>query len=65
MVDGFIRAVWSMDEEEGAAVLTVRRFLPAADDPPGALDEVVAEGLRLLELLRPGTPGRVRFAPGP
>ena len=65
MVDGFVRAVWSMDEEEGAAVLTVRRFLPQPDDPAGVLDEVVAEGLRLLELLRPGIPGRVRVAPEP
>jgi len=65
MVDGFIRAVWSMDEEEDAAVLSVRRFLPAPDDPPDALDAVVAEGLRLLELLRPGRPARVRFTPEP
>jgi hypothetical protein len=65
LVDGFVRATWSMREEEGAAVLTVMRLLPQPDDPAGVPDAVVAEGLRLLELLRPGAPARVRFAPEP
>jgi hypothetical protein len=61
LVDGFVRALWSVRDGEGEAVLAVERFAPAPDDPPGAVDDAVAEGLRLLELLRPGAPGRVRF----
>ena len=65
LVDGFFRAFWSMDEDEGATVLTIDRFAPARDDPPDAVEAIAAEGARLLELLRPGVPGRVRFAPEP
>ena len=65
LADGFFRAFWTMGEEEGAAVLTIDRFAPAPGDRPDTVDAIVAEGLRLLELLRPGVPGRVRFAPEP
>jgi hypothetical protein len=65
LVDGFVRALWSVRERDGEAVLTVERFLPAPDDPPGTVDDVVAEGLRLLQLLRPGVLGSLALAPAP
>ncbi len=49
----------------GAAVLTVGRFTPAPGEPPDAVEAITAEGMRLLDLLRPGAPGRVRFVPEP
>jgi Winged helix DNA-binding domain len=61
LVDGFFRAYWNIV----GATLTVDRFAPQRDDPPGTLDDIVAEGERLLELVAPDGARRVRFDPEP
>ena len=64
LVDGFFRAFWKVTEADGVATLTVDRFQPAPDDPPGAIDEITAEGTRLLELVAADAGKRlVRFVP--
>jgi hypothetical protein len=57
LVDGFFRAYWNIE----GATLTVDRFAPHPDDPPGALEEIVAEGERLLQFVAPAGERRVRF----
>jgi hypothetical protein len=61
LVDGFFRAYWNVED----ATLTVDRFSPHADDPPGTLDAIAAEGERLLGLIAPAGETRVRFDPAP
>jgi Winged helix DNA-binding domain len=61
LVDGFFRAYWNIE----GATLTVDRFAPQPDDPPGTLDEIVAEGERLVEFIAPAAEPRVRFDPPP
>ncbi len=64
LVDGFYRANWQITEESGAAVLTVDRFARHPADPPGAVDEIAGEGMRLLAFVAPGASTRsVRFVP--
>jgi winged helix DNA-binding protein len=66
LVDGFYRANWKIAEEDGVATLTIDRFTPEASDPAGALDEIVAEGTRLLAFIEPGAgEHEVRFVPPP
>jgi hypothetical protein len=61
LVDGFFRAHWRIED----ATLTIDRFTPHADDPTGTLDEIAAEGERLLDFVAPGGERRVRFDPEP
>jgi hypothetical protein len=64
LVDGFHRAYWRITEERGSATLTAERFVPHPDDPPGAADEIVEEGDRLLAFVAPGAARRaVHFTP--
>ena len=58
LVDGFYRANWSAAD----GTLTIDRFTPADDDPPGTQQAIEAEGTRLLELIQPGAPkGNIEF----
>ena len=53
-------------EEDGLATLTIDRFSPAPSDPPDAIDEIGAEGARLLALVAPAAAKRtVSFEPSP
>ena len=61
LVDGFYRAYWKLERD--AATLTVDRFTPHPDDPPGTRQEIAAEGERLLAFIAPELPGRVAFVP--
>jgi Winged helix DNA-binding domain len=64
LVDGFYRANWKMTEENGVATLTIDRFAPQAEDDSDAVDELAAEGMRLLSFLAPGAADRlVEFVP--
>ena len=65
LVDGFFRAFWAIREEAGAATLAIGGFSPLPGDGPGAADEIVAEGTRLLAFLAPDARERlVRFVAG-
>lgn len=59
LVDGFFRAYWNVQ----GATLTVDRFTPHADDPPGTPEAIAAEGERLLDLIAAGRPPGIRFDP--
>jgi hypothetical protein len=64
LVDGFYRANWKLIEEDGTATLTIDRFVRQPDDDRGAVNEIVAEGTRLLAFLaRDAAERRVRFDP--
>ncbi len=64
LVDGFYRANWSIAVDAGAATLTIDRIAALPEDPPGTMDEVIAEGEGLLELIAPETgERRVAFSP--
>jgi winged helix DNA-binding protein len=54
LVDGFYRANWRYDD----GTLTIDRFTPASDDPPGTRPALEAEGERLIGLVAPGTHNR-------
>jgi hypothetical protein len=58
LLDGFFRSYWSITEEDGIATLTIDRFAPAPGDPPHVLDEMEAEGERLLTFVAPEAAGR-------
>jgi hypothetical protein len=58
LVDGFYRANWSLE----GGTLTIDRFAPASDDPPGTREAIAAEAERLIGLLAPDAPkGNVEF----
>jgi hypothetical protein len=62
LVDGFFRAYWKIED----GTLAIDRFTPLPSDPAGTLDEIVAEGERLLEFVAPeAAEARVRFDPEP
>jgi hypothetical protein len=64
LVDGFVRAVWTITWERGAATLVVE----ALDDPLTAADRAVVteEGARLLAFAAADATRRdIRFAPLP
>ena len=64
MLDGFFRAYWEITEEDGVATLTVDRFARAPADAPDVVDEISAEGARLLAFVAPdAAERRVRFEP--
>ena len=64
MLDGFFRAYWEITEEDGVATLTVDRFARAPADAPDVVDEIGAEGARLLAFVAPdAAERRVRFEP--
>jgi hypothetical protein len=66
LVDGLYRANWGMTEADGAATLTVDRFARLPGDGATTVDEIAAEGERLLAFLAPDAPRRdVRFVPEP
>ena len=66
LLDGFFRSYWEIDDKNGVATLTIDRFTPVPGDPPGAIDEIVAEGERLLAFVAPDADARVvRFEPPP
>ena len=66
LLDGFFRSYWEITEEDGVATLTIDRFSPAPSDPPDAIDEIRAEGARLLAFVAPDAAERkVRFEPSP
>jgi Winged helix DNA-binding domain len=64
LVDGFHRAHWHLARGRDAATLTIDRFAPREDDPPGTEEAIVGEGRALLGLLAPDAEThRVRFIP--
>jgi len=64
LVDGFHRAHWHLARGRDAATLTIDRFAPRDDDPPGTDEAIVAEGRGLLGLLAPeAETHRVQFIP--
>jgi nucleotide-binding universal stress UspA family protein len=64
LVDGFYRGNWDVATDDGVATLTVDRFTPHADDPPGTRDAITAEAERVLAFVGPGAAERlVRFVP--
>jgi len=64
LVDGFYRANWTLSEENGVATLIIDQFAREPDDPPDTVDEVTAEGTRLLAFLsRELAERRVEFVP--
>ena len=66
LLDGCFRSYWEITTEDGVATLTIDRFSPVPDDPPGSLDEIAAEGERLLEFVAPDAEERrLRFEPSP
>lgn len=65
LVDGFFRAFWAISEEPGVATLTIDRLTPLSGDGPGTVDDILAEGVRLLAFLAPDAgERRVRLVPG-
>jgi hypothetical protein len=66
LVDGFYRANWHLTEEDGIATLIIDRFARQPREGAETVDEIIAEGTRLLALLAPGgAERRVEFVPGP
>ena len=66
LMDGFFRSYWEITEEDGVATLTIDRFSPAPSDAPDAIDEIRAEGARLLAFVAPEADERkLRFEPSP
>jgi Winged helix DNA-binding domain len=66
LLDGFFRSYWQITKEDGVATLTIDRFMPAPGDPADAIDEITAEGERLLAFVAPEAgERRVRFVPEP
>jgi hypothetical protein len=66
LLDGFFRSYWKITEDDGVAALTIDRFTPSPGDPPDAVDEITAEGERLLAFVAPEAgERRVRFEPSP
>jgi hypothetical protein len=64
LVDGFHRAHWHLARGRDAVTLTIDRFAPRDDDPPGTDEAVVAEARGLLGLLAPrAETHRVQFIP--
>jgi Winged helix DNA-binding domain len=64
LLDGFFRAYWQITEEDGLATLTVDRFTPAPGDSADAIEEIGAEGERLLDFVAPQAgERRLRFVP--
>ncbi|WP_030175028.1 winged helix DNA-binding domain-containing protein [Spirillospora albida] len=50
LVDGFVHGMWKIEKRRGEAVLRLDPFAPL---PPGARDDLEAEGLRLLAAAHP------------
>jgi Winged helix DNA-binding domain len=66
LLDGFFRSYWEIIEDDGVATLTIDRLTPSPGDPPDAVDEITAEGERLLAFVAPEAgERRVRFEPSP
>jgi Winged helix DNA-binding domain len=66
LVDGFYRANWHLTEEDGIATLIIDRFARQPREGAETIDEIIAEGTRLLALLAPDAAERgVEFVPGP
>jgi Winged helix DNA-binding domain len=66
LVDGFFRSYWKITTKDGVATLTIDRFTPATGDPPGVLDEIAAEGERLLAFVAPdAAERRLAWTPWP
>jgi hypothetical protein len=64
LVDGFYRANWQVAEGRDAATLTIDRFAPRPGDPPGTVDDIVAEGGALVGFMAPeAATHRVQFIP--
>ena len=62
-VDGFFRAFWKLEVADGTATLSIDRFTPHPDDPPGSIDAIGAEGERLAAFVAPDAAPVVRFEP--
>jgi hypothetical protein len=66
LVDGFYRANWRVAEDDGVATLTIDRFARQPSDGPDVMDEIAAEGTRLLAFISPDIPEhRLEFVPRP
>jgi Winged helix DNA-binding domain len=66
LVDGFYRANWHLIEEDGLATLIIDRFARQPGEGSETVDEILAEGTGLLELMSPGiAERRVEFVPRP
>jgi Winged helix DNA-binding domain len=66
LVDGFLRAYWKILTEDGVATLTIDRFRSATGDPRAVLDEIAAEGERLLAFVAPdAAERRLAWTPWP
>src|SRR3954447_6784090 len=66
LVDGMHRAHWHVVAGRDLATLTVDRYDPRTDDPPGTVEAIVDEAGGLLALLAPDAAAhRVQFIPSP
>jgi hypothetical protein len=66
LADGFYRANWQVDVDDGTATLTVDRFTRLPSDPPGTVEAIEEEGMGLLAFTEPEAAGHlVEFAPPP
>jgi hypothetical protein len=66
LVDGFHRAHWHLVTGRDAATLTVDRYAPRVNDPPGTVEAIADEAGGLLALLAPDAAAhRVQFIPSP
>jgi hypothetical protein len=64
LFDGFYRANWKVEVDDGLATLTVAGFERLAGDPVEAVDEIAAEGAGLLAFVAPdATERKVLFEP--
>ena len=66
LFDGFYRANWKVTEENSVATLIIDRFSRLPADASDAVDEITAEGTRLLTFVAPDADDhRVQFVPSP
>jgi hypothetical protein len=66
LVDGFYRANWKISEENGVATLTIDRFVRQPSESSDVVDEIAAEGTRLLAFISPDiVERRMEFVPNP
>jgi hypothetical protein len=58
LVDGFYRANWQLVD----GVVSIDRFVSSGDDPPGSVEAIEAEGLRLAAFVSPDADPSLRFS---
>jgi hypothetical protein len=66
LVDGFYRSNWHLTEADGVATLIIDRFARQPGEGSDTVDEITAEGMRLVAFISPGIDvRRVEFVPSP